>query len=117
MAGSSEFTAEQKRAFVAQAKKEGRAAASKAAGVSTTSISAWARALGVKLTPGAAPGKKRTAKKTRRSANAKGNGHRSARVVRGVEAPSGGLDTIRNQLLDALKSVEALRTAHRQVFG
>ena len=109
------YTDAQKRAFALQAQKEGREAASKAAGTSTTSISAWARQFGVKLTSGKKSPGKRAGKKKRRAAT---NGKAATRRARGVETPTvGGLDAIRDQLLVALKGVEALRTSYRQVFG
>lgn len=120
----SEYTAEQKKAFVALAQKQGRPAAAKAAKVTTNSISNWARAIGVtfSVVPGAAPSKrqmKRTKKKA--AAKAKTNGHAKAnghRKPTGIESPGlGQLDAVRDQLLVTLKSVEAMRTAFRQVFG
>lgn len=114
------YTDAQKRAFAQQAKKEGREVAAKAAATSSNTIGTWAQKFGVEL-PGrggakAAASKKRTGKrrgKKKRRTATNGNAR-----PRGIEAPSvGGLDAIRDQLLVALKGVEALRTSYRQVFG
>jgi hypothetical protein len=110
----SDYTDEQKKAYVAMAQKQGRPKAAAAAKVTTNTISNWAKAIGVTFSsvPGKPP-KKRPAKKKR--ANGKANGHRKPT---GIEAAGAGqLDGVRDQLLAALKSVETMRTALRQVFG
>lgn len=112
------YTDGQKRDFVKQAQKEGREAAGQAAGVSTTTISHWAKAIGVKFTAGKSAAPRRSKRSKRAATNGKARTRRAAPRARGVEAPSGsGLDVIRDQLLSALKTLEAMRTAHRQVFG
>lgn len=119
MAAATEYTDEQKAAFVALALKKGRGAAGKKAGVSNHTISTWAKTIGVKFTSG----KKAAAKKTPRArANGKANGH-AAEVTNGSappivateEAPS--FDALHAQLTAALKSVAAMKAAFRRTFG
>jgi len=117
MAGQSDFTDTQKAGYVTTALKDGRAAAAKAAGVSMTTISHWAKQRGVDLRAGAdspTAVKKKTAKKktrAKRAANGATNGHAAA-------PPAGaGIDSVHEQLTAALKTLDTVRAAFRQVFG
>lgn len=116
MALASQYTEEQKAAFVTLAQAKGRNAAAKKAKVSTVTISAWAKAAGVKFTHG----KKPAAKKRKGKANGKANGHANGNAnghVRAIPPSAAGLDALHIQLTEALAGVTAMRTAFRQVFG
>lgn len=117
MAATSQFSEEQRKVYVELAAKKGRQAAAKAAGVSTHTVSAWAKAAGVKFSggPKAAARKKRGKKKVAAKPNGKANGHRTPAV--GMPATSAGLDSVHDQLSKALAGVTAMRAAFRQVFG
>lgn len=114
MAAVSAFTDEQKTGFVALAREKGRAAAAKKAGVSTATISTWAKAAGVNFTTAAAAAPKKKRRKKNRRSNGKANGHRP---TAGMPVTSAGLDAIEAQLADALDGVMKMRAAFRQVFG
>lgn len=114
MAGTTDYTDDQKKGFLVLAQKQGRGAAAKKAKVTTQSISHWAKKFGVKLNvphPDA-PKKKRTGKAARRKAraNGKANGH-------AVTPTAAGLDHVEASLRSAMESVRACRAAFRQVFG
>lgn len=111
MAGTSDHTDEQKAKYVQIAVTKGRQAAGDAAGVSTTTISHWAKQQGVTLTAGkkAAPRKRR--KKAKQVANGKTNGNV------GMPATSAGLDRLHADLSKALEGVTVMREAFRRVFG
>lgn len=124
MAGTSEFTTEQQKHFVAIAQKKGRKPAAKLAGVTPTTISHWAKALKVDLrvSAAAAPSapKKAPAPKNGKASNGKAsNGHASNGHAPSAAAPVTvqGLDAVRTQLEGALKSLDAMQSAFRQVFG
>ncbi len=117
MAVASQYTEEQKAAFVALARDKGRKVAAKKAGVSTVTISAWAKAAGVTFSSGkkAGPKKRRGAKgkANGHAANGKANGHQ----FRATPPAAATLDTLHAQLTEALTGLTAMRAAFRQHFG
>lgn len=113
MRGTSNHTDEQKATFVTLAQSKGRKAAAKKAKVTPTTISHWAKALGVTLT---GPTKKTRRKRKVASSNGaaapvngKGNGH--------APSAAGELAALHVQLESALGSVKKMRDAFREVFG
>ncbi len=114
MAAASQYTEEQKAAFVALARDKGRKAAAKKAGVSMVTISAWAKDAGVTFTTG----KKAVPKKKRRG-KAKANGHTNGKAPADTAEtePLPSFDSVQAQLLALAKSVGAMKAAFRKTFG
>src|ERR1044071_4554488 len=115
MSTQTEYTDEQKKAYVVIAQQKGRGAAAKKAGVSKGAISAWAKKIGMTLPHGQRPTKKAAPKRRlqkeygskNNKANGAANGHASnGHASNGHSAPllprpSGELALIEPQLARA----------------
>ena len=115
MAAASQYTEEQKAAFVALARDKGRKAASEKAGVSYATISYWAKAAGVTFTTGKK--RKPTKKKAAAKSNGKSNGHAKTPEAQAETEPLPSFDSVQAQLLALAKSVAAMKAAFRKTFG
>lgn len=111
MAGASNHTEDDKKAFVALAQKKGRPAAAKKAQVTPEMISAWAKAQGVSLR-GKVPRKKRSQAPKNVKANGKANGHAVT-----TPATTGELALVEQQLNSALTGLRVFRSALKRAFG
>lgn len=113
MAGTTDYTDDQKKGFLVLAQKQGRGPAAKKAKVTTQTIRHWAKKFGVELKvphPDAAKKRRRIKRKPR--ANGKANGHAAA-----APSTSGELERLENDLATSLQRVQQMRKAFSLAFG
>jgi hypothetical protein len=112
MAGTTDYTDEQKQGFLVLAQKQGRGPAAKKAKVTTQTIAHWAKKFGVDLKAQHPDAPKKGKKRRKARANGKANGHAPL-----LPRTSGELEAVEQQLTTALQGVQKMRHAFRQVFG